>query len=100
MVKADVVLASHEALVSDVSVLRAIPWEAVIIDERDRVPSALGKAYQAARDLEMRSRVVLQSSPLQQVLRVRPVPLGWCQRWPEVAGLVQLWDRWPQKPGI
>ena len=68
VVKADVVLASHEALVSDVSVLRAISWEAVIMDERERVPSALAKAFQAAREMEMRLRIVLQSSPLAQVI--------------------------------
>ena len=67
VVKADVVLASHEALVSDVSMLRAIPWEAVVVDERERLPSALAKAYQAAGDLEARCRLTLQSSPLQQV---------------------------------
>ena len=69
MIKADVVLASHEALVSDVSVLRAISWEVVIIDERERSPTALAKAYQAASDLDVQCRMTLHSSPLQQVWR-------------------------------
>ena len=59
--KADVVLASYEALVSDVSMLKSIAWEAVLVDERDRVPSALAKAYQAASELETPCRLVLQN---------------------------------------
>ena len=68
--KADVVLVSHEALVSDVSMLKGMAWEAVLVDERDRAPSALAKAYQAVSELETPCRLVLNNAPPEQVGRV------------------------------
>ena len=57
----DVVLASFDALASDISHLQPIDWEAVVVDERCKVQSNLVKAHQALREVESNFRLLLPS---------------------------------------
>lgn len=61
VVQPDVVLASFDALASDISHLQPIDWEAVVVDERCKVQSNLAKAHQALRDVESNFRLLLPS---------------------------------------
>ena len=59
VVQPDVVLASFDALASDISHLQPIEWEAVVVDERCKVQSNLVKAHQALREVESNFRLLL-----------------------------------------
>ena len=61
VVQPDVVLVTYDALTSDISQLQPIEWEAVVVDERNRVQPSLAKAHQAVRDLECNFRLQLAS---------------------------------------
>lgn len=61
VVQPDVVLVTYDALVSDVSQLQPIEWEAVVVDERNRVQASLAKAHQALRELDGNFRLLLAS---------------------------------------
>lgn len=61
VVQPDVVLASFDALASDISHLQPIDWEAVVVDERCKVQSNLAKAHQSLRDVESNFRLLLPS---------------------------------------
>lgn len=64
--KADVVLASYEAVCSDAN-LQAISWNLVIVDERKRMRSALSKVYVSLADFEVKHRLLISSSHSSQV---------------------------------
>lgn len=59
VVQPDVVLASFDALASDISHLQPIEWEAIVVDERCMVQSNLVKAHQALREVESNFRLLL-----------------------------------------
>ena len=61
VVQPDVVLASFDALASDISHLQPIEWEAIVVDERCMVQSNLVKAHQALREVESNFRLLLPS---------------------------------------
>lgn len=61
MVQPDVVLASFDALASDISHLQPIEWEAIVVDERCTVQLNLVKAHQALREVESNFRLLLPS---------------------------------------
>lgn len=61
VVQPDMVLASFDALASDISHLQPIEWEAVVVDERCKVQSNLAKAHQALREVESNFRLLLPS---------------------------------------
>ena len=73
--KPDVVVASYEALAGDAGALGALPWELICCDERTRVASGLGRAYQALTDFDARARAVVSSPALLQQARA---PLACC----------------------
>lgn len=80
MVQPDVVLASFDALASDVSHLQPIEWEAIIVDERCVVQSNLVKAHQALREVESNFRLLLPSGnptlvPATQISHLHSSPL-------------------------
>ena len=61
VVQPDVVLASFDAVASDISHLQPIEWEAIVVDERCMVQSNLVKAHQALREVESNFRLLLPS---------------------------------------
>lgn len=61
VVQPDVVLASFDALASDISHLQPIEWEAIVVDERCTVQLNLVKAHQALREVESNFRLLLPS---------------------------------------
>lgn len=67
IVKADVVLASHEALAGDSAALRTVNWECIVLDQRDRLRSSLSKAAAALHDVPARHRLLLSHSHPRQV---------------------------------
>ena len=59
MPKPDVVLASYESFTADAAELKAITWEAVVLDERHPWQrAALAKAHTALCDLSARCGVM------------------------------------------
>lgn len=81
--KADVVVASYEALASDGGALGALPWELIAVDERTRAGPALGRVYQALAGCDTRARALVSSpAHLQQVgtaARAQPDTLLACK---------------------
>jgi len=63
VVKPDVVLATYEALAGDAGALRAITWEALVLDERGRPAAAVAKAAAALGELTGRWRLLLSHAP-------------------------------------
>lgn len=61
VVQPDVVLVTYDALTSDISQLQPIEWEAIVLDERNRVQPSLSKAHQALRELDANFRLLLAS---------------------------------------
>ncbi len=61
VVQPDVVLLTYDALTSDISQLQPIEWEAIVVDERNRVQPSLSKAHQALRELDANFRLLLAS---------------------------------------
>ena len=61
VVQPDVVLVTYDALTSDMSQLAPIEWEAIAVDERNRVQPSLAKAHQALRELDANFRLLLPS---------------------------------------
>lgn len=61
VVQPDVVLASFDALASDISHLQPIEWEAIVVDERCTVQLNLVKAHQALREVDSNFRLLLPS---------------------------------------
>ena len=61
VVQPDVVLVTYDALISDMSQLQPIEWEAIAVDERNRVQPSLAKAHQALRELDANFRLLLPS---------------------------------------
>lgn len=61
VVQPDVVLASFDAVASDISHLQPIEWEAIVVDERCMVQSNLVKAHQALREVKSNFRLLLPS---------------------------------------
>ena len=61
VVQPDVVLASFDAIASDVTQLQPIEWEAIVVDERNKVQSNLAKAHQALREVDSSFRLLLPS---------------------------------------
>lgn len=61
VVQPDVVLASFDAVASDVSQLQPIEWEAIVVDERNKVQSNLARAHQALREVDSSSKLLLPS---------------------------------------
>ena len=55
------VLVTYDALTSDISPLQPIEWEAIVVDERNRVQPSLSKAHQALRELEANFKLLLAS---------------------------------------
>jgi len=58
-----VVLATYEALAGDAGALRAITWEALVLDERGRPAAAAAKAPAALGELTGRWRLLLSHAP-------------------------------------
>ena len=61
VVQPDVVLVTYDALTSDISQLQPIEWEAIVVDERNRIQPSLAKAHQALRELDANFRLLLAS---------------------------------------
>ncbi len=61
VVQPDVVLVTYDALTSDISQLQPIEWEAIVVDERNRIQPSLSKAHQALRELDANFRLLLAS---------------------------------------
>ncbi len=61
VVQPDVVLVTYDALTSDISQLQPIEWEAIVVDERNRIQPSLFKAHQALRELDANFRLLLAS---------------------------------------
>ncbi len=61
VVQPDVVLVTYDALTSDISQLQPIEWEAIVVDERNRIQPSLSKAHQALRELEANFKLLLAS---------------------------------------
>ena len=81
--KADVVVASYEALAGDAAALGALPWELICCDERTRMASGLGRAYQALAGFDARARAVVSSPALlQQARECCPSAAGPTFCWP------------------
>ncbi len=60
--KPEVVLATYEALAGDAGALRAITWEALVLDDRGRPRAAVAKAAAALGELAGRWRLLLSHS--------------------------------------
>lgn len=71
VVKPDVVLATYEALAGDAGALRAITWEALVLDDRGRPRAAVAKATAALGELTGRWRMLMSHAPPS---KARPVP--------------------------
>ncbi|KAL0025228.1 hypothetical protein WJX77_008845 [Trebouxia sp. C0004] len=61
VVQPDVVLVTYDALTSDISQLQPIEWEAIVVDERNRIQPSLSKALQVLRELDANFRLLLAS---------------------------------------
>lgn len=57
--KADVVLASYEHVMTDLEVLRVVPWEAVIVDLRMRARGVTPRATASLAELGGSARVLV-----------------------------------------
>ena len=67
VVKPDVVLAPYDAVAADAGALAEVPWQLVVMDERQRPRASLGKAHQALRDVAAAHRLLLPHTPPSQV---------------------------------
>ncbi|KXZ56057.1 hypothetical protein GPECTOR_2g939 [Gonium pectorale] len=60
--KADVVIAGYEHVLSDLNVLKAVPWEAVVVDLRQRSRSVTGRSTGALAELGGRHRLLVMAA--------------------------------------
>lgn len=67
VVKAEVVITTHETLAGDGAALRGITWDCIIMDQRDRMRTSFAKAVAALRDLPSRHRLLLSHTHPTQV---------------------------------
>ena len=85
VVQPDVVLVTYDALTSDISQLQPIEWEAIVVDERNRIQPSLSKAHQALRELDANFRLLLASGNPTKVCFCRVIC---CQTHEDVALLL------------
>ncbi len=62
--KPDVVITSYDVVASDVAVLRTLPWELIVLDQRGMPRGATAKAQAALAELRARQRLLLLGADL------------------------------------
>ncbi|KAH7280823.1 hypothetical protein KP509_36G015700 [Ceratopteris richardii] len=67
-IKFDVLLTSYEMINLDSSILKAIKWECLIVDEGHRLKNKESKLFQTLHQYTTRHRVLLTGTPLQNNL--------------------------------
>lgn len=56
-------LTSYEAAFTDIQVLKTVPWEALVLDDRYRIKSTLHKVHHTLMELAVPYRLMLTSQP-------------------------------------
>ncbi len=57
----DIVLTTYEAAFTDIQVLRTVPWEALVLDDRYRIKATLHKVHHTLMELPVPYRVMMTS---------------------------------------
>lgn len=61
--KVDIVFTSYEAAFTDIQVLKTVPWEALVLDDRYKIKSTLHKVHHTLMELPVPYRLMLTSQP-------------------------------------
>jgi chromodomain-helicase-DNA-binding protein 4 len=64
-IKFDVLLTSYEMINLDTTILKALKWECLIVDEGHRLKNKDSKLFQTLQTFSTRHRVLLTGTPLQ-----------------------------------
>jgi SNF2 family DNA or RNA helicase len=74
----DVVLTSYDTAVADVSLLRNITWEIIVIDEAQAIKNPSAKRTRQLKTLPRRCAIAMTGTPVENRLRTcGPLPISW-----------------------